>query len=156
MSINTEVGGATANSYISVLDANTYFNYKHNVDQWNNLSSATNATAANTQKEGLLRQATAEIDNEFRFFEDKYYTGQLGDTANYQALEFPRTSNIDATNTVYIPQIVKDATCEQAIYILERTSPRRTEEGVVINLPTMSKLTNEFLYKWRNRQVKAV
>lgn len=129
--VKYSIGTPTANSYVSTASANTYFNERFLSDSWDNLSDATNATAAATIRGNLLIQATKEIDRTYRFFQSKYNTGLIGAT-DYQALEFPRTCHTDADGNLYIDEDVKTACYEQALWILQRATPRKTETEEVI------------------------
>jgi hypothetical protein len=154
MSINTSIGTPTANSYVSVSFANTYFLMREFSDQWANISAnSTGTLSATTRKENLLKQATREIDREFRFQENKYYWGYIG-ADDYQALEFPRTSNLDADSNLYIPDEVKDATCEQALWIFERGGKRTDANGVVIAKQMIGDEAIGYLGKWITRNVQ--
>lgn len=132
MSIHVSVGTPTADSYVSAGFANSYFETVEINTGWTNLSvNSTGTLSATTRKENLLKQATREIDNYFRFNGNKYWTYPYGDP-NYQALQFPRNYNFDDDGEVYIPDEVKYATCEQALWILERGGKKTTDEGVTI------------------------
>jgi hypothetical protein len=90
------------NSYISVADADTYFSDRLNADEW-----------TGTDKDKALIQATKMID--FR-----HYLGYKTDET--QALKFPRIGLIDDyvdLDENEVPQKVKDATCELALYLLQ-------------------------------------
>ena len=156
MSIKVSIGTPTANSYVSVAYANTYFETREYSQSWSNiLTSSTGTLGATERKERLLRQATRELDRNIRFNENKYYGGDLNAT-DYQALEFPRTSCLDANSDLYIPYEVMDATCEQALWILERAMKKTTNEGVVVDRQTMSPEGLHQLRYWANRQVDMV
>ena len=66
MGLNTEVGGATADSYVTVAEADTYMSQKRRyANIW---------TAMNTgQKEDSLRQAALEIDYLAVYKGSKYF-----------------------------------------------------------------------------------
>lgn len=94
-----EVG---TNSYISEADADTYFADRLNAESW---------TGDNRSK--ALIQATKMID--FKKFKGVK-------TSEAQALKFPRIGLVDDGVIVdrdTVPQKVKDATCELAIYLLQ-------------------------------------
>lgn len=153
MSIHTSIGTPTANSYVSVSEANTYFNSRENSDAWLNIASSTNGTAANTRKENLLKMATREIDNTYRYHDTKYYNGIRGE-AQYQALQFPRADNTDSDGNLIIPYEIQDATCEQALWIMERTGKRTSEDGAVIEKSVIGSESYNYLKSWINRQVE--
>ena len=153
MAIKTSIATPTANSYVSVASANTYFNARHNADAWNDISSCTtNTTSIREQKENLLIQATREIDRTYRFFGHKYNTGIEGD-AEYQFLEFPRGHHLNADSAPIIKEEVKYATYEQALWILERTTSRKTEGGEVVQRPFIGREAYQYLKPFVNRQV---
>lgn len=99
------------NTYVSLSDANAYFDTRLNSDAW--------TAASETDKEKALIMA-ARIMNEFRYTGRKY---------NYtQPLAFPRLGTehelSDGQLMLYavlitVPESVKNAQCEQAIYLLE-------------------------------------
>lgn len=93
------------NSFLSVADAIEYFNNRPFSDEFLN--------ADTSKQEKALIQATKLIDV-------KKFLGNR--TSSTQKLSFPRTDlyidNILQDNTI-IPQRVKDATCELAIYTLQ-------------------------------------
>lgn len=152
MSIKTSIGTSTANSYVSVTDADSYFSTRNISTSWSNiLSNSTGTLQATTVKENYLIQATREIDYNFKFFESKYNQGIIG-SSDYQVLEFPRSSNTDADGDLYIPQEVKDSTCEQALWILERGNVKTTNEGQVIERQIISSECKQWLSKWINRR----
>jgi len=159
MAIRTSIGTPTANSYISVASADEYFNTKDDADLWRDLTNASTGTlSATTRKENLLIQSTRELDDTYRFHDRKYYNGARGSGAeSYQSLEFPRSSNIEANSTgaLFIPYEVQDATCEQALWIIERQGKRTTPEGEVQEKQTISDEAYNYIKGWVNRQVKS-
>lgn len=112
------VGSSTANSYATVAEATTYLNERLNATAW-----TTAITAATGDPERALIQATRLIDRE-SFEGDSVYplNGASSDTT--QALKWPRyaTTNDDGWEWLQsvIPQCVKDATCELALYLLNQ------------------------------------
>lgn len=91
----------TANSYISLEDANDYFDARFGSDVWDGLSDA--------DKQALLAQATRRIDAE-------YFGGQK--TLRNQSLSWPRKFISDKDgfprDDSTIPKEVMYATCELA------------------------------------------
>lgn len=154
MSLITTAGASNANSYISLSDANTYFNTREFSDEWLDMGS-TGTLTSTTRKENLLKQATREIDRTFRFFGVKYNQGERGAT-DYQALEFPRSNDTDANNNLIIPYDVQYAQCEQALYIMQRGAKRFTEEGNPVQMETIGRDCYNYLNKYITRQVKPV
>jgi hypothetical protein len=152
MSLNTEVGGATANSYVSLASANEYFDSRENSDVWVDMVGVGSYTAT-ARKEGLLKQATRELDV-LRYSYTKYQTVPFNDE-NYQALEFPRSINTDSDGNLYIPPEVKDAQYEQAIWILERGGLKSNPlTGFEFASPIIGKQTHSYIDGWVDRQVK--
>jgi len=154
MSIKTSIGTPTANSYVSVASANTYFRELEAGLLWDEISSS-GTVSQTARKENLLKQATREIDNTYRFHDSKYNPGTIGQS-NYQALEFPRTSNIDADSNLYIPDEIKYSTYEQAGWILQRGQQRYTQDGTLITPPYFSNQAYNYMKGWINRGIKAV
>ena len=153
VSLISTVGSATANSYVNVASANTYFEVRQDSDVWDDLSDASTGTvSASTTKAALLIQASREIDRTFRFFGGKEGTGRKG-ASDYQNLEFPRSNTIDTDGNVIIPDEIKEATYEQAIWIRQRNATQVTEEGETIKQPKFSELAYDLIKPWFNRQV---
>ena len=100
MSLDTIIGGATADSYATIIEADAY-HVKFNNTSW--------ATLDTVSKEAALRVGVRYVDG-------YQYSGQVA-TAT-QALQWPR---IDAYRNCYvlpyttIPQGIKDAQCEAAL-----------------------------------------
>jgi hypothetical protein len=95
--MDTTIAGLDSISYVSVIDADNYFKYHQLKDKWQSIGD----------KETFLVMATRQIDNEVFLF-DKY--------DDNQSLEFPRTNHLK-DNVPFIHRKVKDACCEQALFI---------------------------------------
>lgn len=99
-------GSATANSYATVAEGDTYFDERVQSTNWTGEASA-------DVKERALIMATRRIDT-LRFEGDKTTSGQ--------ALKWPRIDafddNLDEYDTTVVPAIVKHATFEEALRIL--------------------------------------
>ena len=155
MSVHTSIATSTADSYVSVASANSYFEYRDNSDAWLNMGS-TGTLSKNTRREGLLKQATRELDEFLTFNYTKYYTYDWGD-ANYQALEFPRINNTDANSDLYIPDEVKTATYEQAIWIMERGGLKTNPVGgYEFASQKIGREAYSYIKKWVKRQITSV
>jgi hypothetical protein len=102
------VGAATANSYVTVAEAATYFEHHPDGATWT-------ALASDTVRGQYLILATSHIDME-PINGDKYTTGTTSG-APTQALRFPRTQDYDTAK--YVPVEVKKATYEQALYLAQ-------------------------------------
>ena len=153
MSIQTSIGTSTATSYVSVASANTYFNNLEESEKWTGMGS-TGTLSKTLRKQNLLKQATRELDNTYRFQESKYNSGTRGQTT-YQALDFPRSSNIDSDSNLYIPDEIKNATYHQAYWIMQRGSPRYSEDGTLVTPALISKESYNYMAGWVNRGIKA-
>lgn len=101
------VGSATANSYVTVAAADTYFDERLNVTDWTTLSG-------DDDKERALIMATRRLDLE-------EYEGEKTDIA--QALKWPRLYATDDDGEEYdsdtIPMIVQHSTFELALEFLK-------------------------------------
>lgn len=134
MSIKTSIGTSTANSYLSVSEADAYFETVVNNDSWVDIAlNASTATTGVTSKENLLIQATRELDSYINFEGAKYNQGIKG-APDYQALHFPRTQDTDYNSDLYIIDDVKYATAEQANWIKIRGGLRTSETGEALGV----------------------
>tara|TARA_Y100000310_G_scaffold160700_1_gene160534 strand:- start:1261 stop:1764 length:504 start_codon:yes stop_codon:yes gene_type:complete len=109
-------GLSTANTYISLADAETYFEGRLNITDWDG------ATDAN--KNIALAMSAALLDDYFKFEGHK--------TTQEQALSWPRYDiHIDGFHipSTTIPQRLKDACAEYAMWLLR--SDRTAEEDSV-------------------------
>jgi hypothetical protein len=113
MALDATAGGATSNSYVTVLEADAYFDNRAHSDDWKDLI---------TEKEGLLISASQQLDwylnwNGVRF------------TAE-QSMGWPRTGVTDDRGEIVpdtiIPQVVKIAVFELALSNIESD---RTADG---------------------------
>ena len=111
-------GGASANSYVSLDDAETYFSKRLRATVWS-------GAASDDDKARALIMATADIDANARW--DVSKTGWR--THSDGALEFPRVSVETRSGDAYygsevIPPFLVEMTCEQALAHLvgERTT----------------------------------
>ena len=93
---------ASADSYISLADADTYFT---------NIDNSTWLDQGDTEKEAALRTAAQYLDGVYS------YIGEM--VSNDQALLWPRTPSSDNAGRILsittIPQKLKDAQCELAV-----------------------------------------
>lgn len=104
LTIDATVGGANSNSYVTLLEANNYFEARLYSDTWNN--------AQDDVKNRALVMATRRIGQE------TFYGDRATDT---QKLPFPRINigrldGVELDNT--IPDILKEAQFELAIHLL--------------------------------------
>src|SRR4051812_40087267 len=127
MALTATVGGSTSDSYVTVAEANTYFN-NHYLTAKKTVWSA----LGQPQKESALKRACQQIET-LRVLDDELSTGRLPvalvislgyDLSIHRAeinqkLQFPRNLDLNPDgSTVFVPQEVKDAQCEQAVYLL--------------------------------------
>lgn len=155
MTIKVSIGTPTANSYISVSSANTYFASLESGAQWDNIVLASTGTlSATNRKENLLKQATREIDRTFRFFGSKYNKGDIGQST-YQKLQFPRDTDYDSSGSLYIQEDIQIATCEQALWIMQRGSQRYDSDGNLVKPDKFSSDAYNYIKSYVNRGIKA-
>jgi len=106
MSLDATISGASADSYITVADADTYHGDNLNVTDW------VDATTAN--KEKALKMATRLLDERIDWIGSK--------NTDAQALRFPRSSLVNpdgyTVSSTLIPDIIGNATAEFAKYLL--------------------------------------
>jgi hypothetical protein len=104
--IDTTVGGSASNSYVSLLEADAYFESVYGKTLW--------APADQTTREQLLVSATAALDQYMQWQGQRYVLDQ--------ALAWPRIGAYDRDNLSYpytaVPQLIKVATFELAYYLL--------------------------------------
>lgn len=107
MAIVATVGGASSNSYVTLLEAQAYFDARFGSDAWDDAEEA--------DQEKALLQAARQL-SAFRF------QGYRNNPA--QALPFPRGYPLHCdpetlSGVVAIPTAVKQAQCEQALALLK-------------------------------------
>ena len=116
MPLDSEVGGASANSYASVADADAYFSESFGKGLW----------TGSTDKEALLITASRSLDQYMS------WDGVKSDDA--QTMEWPRIGAFDKTGKMYagdaIPMPVKFATYELAYYMLQNGGLSFQEQSV--------------------------
>lgn len=108
--LDATVGGASANAYAEVSDADTYFDERLQAANWTGESSA-------DVKERALIMATRRLDV-------LEYTGYRNATT--QALKWPRSDAFDEDGEEYatdaIPAVIIEATYETALWLLNKTA----------------------------------
>lgn len=106
LSIVATVGGATSNSYVTMLEADSYFEARPHSSVW--------TAATTTERMAALLYATVMVDQML------IPMGYAAETT--QALNWPRDEVVDCHGTEYldteIPVPIKNAQCEQALYLL--------------------------------------
>lgn len=118
--LDTTIGGASANSYVTLQNAEDYFDARLNSDVW------TNATS--DDKNRALIQSTARMNN-FNWIGDRVTFTQRLAWPRWGARKADQVSMgygggyyfnyADNYLTTEIPQPVKDAQCELALSLLE-------------------------------------
>jgi len=102
--LDAAVGGASANSYISLEDAAEYFSMRLQTEAWD--------AAAEASREKALMQATRMLDR-------LHWTGSR--TTSAQALAWPRTGTTlhgAALDGDAVPARIREACCELALALL--------------------------------------
>lgn len=133
ITLNNTVADERANSYVDSAYADLYW-----ADHWDTVSAAKWAALSSAQKNRLLIQACRIIDT-LRFTEavdplQEYHLvydsrnqqirsvktnyGRPQKWAYEQHLQFPRTLDVYLDGTVYIPEEIMFAQCEQAVFML--------------------------------------
>ncbi len=107
ITVITTAGDANANSYVSVAEADAYFDLRLYATSWTGVSS-------NDTKARALISATRRVDQ-------VAFDGYRASAA--QALQWPRTESYDYEREEYlldntVPQRIKDAVCELALNML--------------------------------------
>lgn len=126
MALVATVGAATSNSYVTQTEADSYFAsgmHEGNVD-WA-------AVADSDGQDEFLIKATYHIDRQ-RLKGSKADNTLDGSGVPSQALHFPRAEDND-TGTEFIPIEIKQATYEQALFLIRQVSNVRQQlqaEGV--------------------------
>ena len=125
MAIDAMPGSESANSYVTLTEAEAYFADRLRVDAWSGASDA--------DKEKALLTACRHIEAcRIRVHRRPYgYPGEPPDVMGRpydplapsnadQALSFPRKKDKDNDGNFAIPKRVKDAQCEEALALLAR------------------------------------
>lgn len=110
-------GGSTDNSYVTVAQANTYYANTLREPLWDDYAEDDRERAliqATQQLEALGGARTVDSPSRSLFWGEPY------DTSTPQALHFPRSDDLTTGGIVAIPQAVKDAVCEQALWLLQQ------------------------------------
>lgn len=114
------------NSYVSVPEADAYFDSTLQSEEWNKYDTTT--------KEKALITATRQIDR-------LPFAGRKLDIN--QSLEFPRTTtNLPFTDG--IPDAIAYATCEQALFLLKGGSKRQELQQQGVKSYTLGDLSETF------------
>lgn len=132
MPFDSTIAGPTANSYAPVAEADTYF-----ASHWDTAKANTWVALQQAQKERLLMSGTSRLET-LRVLDQEiggsimplptalwpdvsFFNGQIMRYDAEQALQFPRNIDVKLTSgayTPFIPEPVKEALFEQAIYLM--------------------------------------
>ena len=107
--IDKTVGGPDSNSYVDIAFINQYAEDTFDTGEWDGLAA--------DDKTRLALMATRIIDS-MSFLGQKANTTPEGHDG-YQALEFPRSTNINSSGAKFIPLSVERAQAAQALYMAE-------------------------------------
>jgi hypothetical protein len=137
MAIDATEGGSTANSYVTTVEADTYFTGRLNPDGY--------TTADTGVQERALRTATTFLDARI------VWIGDIKDQTTPQALAWPRVydSTLDTPEDILvlgqaIPQDLKNAQCEMALYLITSGEPDSSNDLDSIKVGSLSIDFNEF------------
>ena len=126
MAIDATIGGADSNSYVTIVEADTYFK-----SHWSTTKMDLWLAMASKQKERLLMMSTNIIET-LRFLDKNVGGGGLPEPFvdmmdsdvmvrkfyYGQRLSFPRNIDVTLEGDGEIPIPVKDAQCEQSVYLI--------------------------------------
>jgi hypothetical protein len=142
MALVVTVGGETSDSYVSVSEADKYFQSHYSLTK-----AALWAALSQPRKESALKRACQQIetlkmlDNEnlygslpLELVLNRVYDITIHRLENNQRLQIPRNIDINSSGVGFIPQEVKDAQCEQAVHMLafDDTNLSALQQGIVI------------------------
>lgn len=123
MVVEDGTGLSTANSYVSVSDADTLLAMRGYALEWD--QAATAGTPPAGSKEQMLMWATRLLDEQCAWLGERMSTSQ--------ALRWPRSSVPTKDDDDYlannvIPQFLKVATAELALALLKKDRPEKSED----------------------------
>lgn len=118
MAVDLEVG---TNSYISVADADAYFNERLYSSSWDNATADDKARALIMATKAIDRQPLKGIKD----METQTLAFPRYDPSKY--LDEVEYSNEDLVIEAEVPQIVLDAVCEEALALLDRGDDQRAK-----------------------------
>jgi len=116
--MNSEIGHASADSYVSLEFANTFFTNSIDSSAW---------PVSDALKTASLIEATRILDSQFDWYGDI----AVGST---QALRWPRINTYDMDGRLIagdvIPKILKEAVCNLAYFLLQNGGLNQTQSDV--------------------------
>jgi hypothetical protein len=127
MALDTTLGGEATTSYVSISEADRYFQSHYSTAK----TSAWQALNA-PRKESVLKRACQQIETikfldveyasvgrlPLALIDDIYADITICKYEEYQRLQFPRNIDVNSTGDPFVPQELKDAQCEQAVHLL--------------------------------------
>ncbi|MBL0721053.1 MAG: hypothetical protein JJV88_00540 [Sulfurovum sp.] len=131
--IDATPSGQNSNSYITLDNANTYFDSRLYVTAWTD--------ATDDLKNRSLVMATRRIDNE------KFYGSRA---VNNQSLAWGRIGldDLDGVNiNNIIPYQIKEATCELALYMLATDMSKAQENNGAVKRVKVGSVEKEYHYE---------
>ena len=140
VSLDATPGSSTANSYITLADAEAYL-----ADERLEAAPAAWTEASDDTKSKALISATRVI-NALPFPGRSYWCGKLVDGRRRQALFFPRTTD-GIQGALQIPPAVRQATVELALYLIDQPAEdvqRRNLQHQGVTSVTLGKLHEQY------------
>lgn len=127
MALDTTVGGEDTQSYVSVSEADKYFQ-----NHYSTVKASTWAALSTGRKESALKRACQQLETlkfldveygsvgrlPLALIDDIYADVTICKHEEFQRLQFPRNLDEDSAGDMFVPQEVKDAQCEQAVHLL--------------------------------------
>ena len=113
----SDAGSITANSYVSIADADVFFSQSVSNAAW---------PTSEPKKEAALVEATRILDSQFDW---------IGQIANpVQALRWPRLDAYDMDGrmiaSTVIPKLIKEATCNLAYFLIQNGGLNQTQSDL--------------------------
>lgn len=137
MGIDVTLSGVDANSYITAVEALEYFLGRVSSEGYRNVNA--------TVQERLLRTATLFLDSRIN------WVGHVKDRTTPQALQWPRVDSLDvdsandiSVNGQVIPQDLKNAQCELALYLVNNGEPSESSDLDSVKVGSLVIDFNEF------------
>jgi hypothetical protein len=110
-------GGSADNCYVTAAQATAYYAGTLREATWAEFPADDRAKALIQATQDIERQGGAcapDSPSRSRFWGEPY------DVGTPQALHFPRSDDLDSGGSVVIPEAVRDAVCEQALWLLQQ------------------------------------
>lgn len=135
MTLDATLGGTDSNTYVDDTEAKLYFGGRISAEGYMDVDG--------TQQEKLLRTATIFLDSRIN------WVGFKKDRTTPQALEWPRVDSLDTGSAEdilggAIPQDLKNAQCEMALYLANNGEPSESSDLDSIKVGSLVIDFNEF------------